>query len=147
MDKMPDYVGRWLVDGDRGHIDALGGKDKYELVSLVFNHGHFTFFIDERKPINNLTERVKGRIYDALGEACFEGEIIRDIGKDTIKFVKRYNKNVVDKGLTVDEISYLGEGKLKTGFFGSYFMKIAPGNRFEWKGRFIMKRYIGENVN
>jgi len=95
MDKMPDYIGRWLVDGDRGHIDALGGKDKYELVSLVFNHGHFTFFIDERKSINNLTERVKGRIYDALGEASFEGEIIRDIGKDTIKFVKRYNKNVL----------------------------------------------------
>lgn len=147
MNKMPDYIGRWFVDDDREHINALGGKDKYELVSLVFNHGHFTFFIDERKSINNLTERVKGRIYDALGEASFEGKLARGVGKDIITFVKKYNKDVVNEGLTVDKIPYLGEGKIETGFFGSYFMKIALGNRFEWKGKFLMKRYAGGNVN
>ena len=96
MDKMPDYIGRWLVDDDREHINALGGKNKYELVKLVFYHGHFTFFIDERKSINNLTERVKGRIYDALGEASFEGKLARGVGKDIITFVKKYNKDVVN---------------------------------------------------
>lgn len=148
MDKMPDYVGSWLVEGgDKEHIDALGGKDKYELISLVFNHGHFTFFIDERKHFNDLEEVISGKIYDALGESSFEGKLIRGATKDSIEFFKRYDKNVVDMGLTLDEIPYLGEGKFETGFFGNYFMKIAPGNRFEWKGKFLMKRYIGENMN
>lgn len=143
MNKTPDYIGTWLVDGDKEHINVFGDL-KYELLKLVFGHGRFTFFIDERKPLYNLTEMVKGRIYDSLGEASFEGEIIKGIGKDVIKFVKKYNKNIVDEGLTVDEIPYFAEGNINTGFFGQYFMKKSPGNNVrEWKGRFFMKKYNG----
>ena len=133
MDRIPDYIGNWAVDGDPKfeHIPTL--------VSLGF--GRFELFIDEKIKTNGIT-KIKGIITDYYGEATFEGEL----EEKTIRFVKRYNKEIVESGKSVDEIPYEGQ-KIKEGFYkGTYNMKGGQkGNPNEWNGQFVL--FVNPEIN
>ena len=45
MNKKPDYIGTWLVEGDKEHIARFGGDLNYEFAKLIFGAGFFRFFL------------------------------------------------------------------------------------------------------
>ncbi len=146
MSRMPDYIGRWLLDEDRNHYDAIFKDSDYDSNKLLFDGGFFRLFITGRKKISNLEEGIYGIILDSIGLASFSGKVERGEEKDRIAFIKRYEKEAVDAGLSIGEIPYVGEGKLNICFSGHYIMK--EENR-EWKAGFRMIKYegIGSEMN
>jgi hypothetical protein len=133
MKKKPDFMGNFMLleDEEQQRIrEKYAGITKEMYIERVrLGCGFFSMFIEEREKKGDL-EIISGRITDNYGEAIFTGEL----GKDFIKFVKRYYEG--DSGMDC-EIPYEAKlDNLSKIFLGKYFMRE---EKESWHGIFILQ--------
>ena len=140
-----DYM---LADDVQQQTVRLNGEgltvDRYKQLSAR-GWGVFWMFIDART-ISGEVELVTGRIFDNQNEgrwATFDGRLWRD----SFCFVKRYPITERMPSSLLEEIPYTGRQTPDGTFQGTYLMKVGLGNRVEWRGQFVLKRYVDPRQN
>ncbi len=131
MIRSPDYEGSWLDKNPV--ITYLGG-----------GYGKFFMFIDEKEKSNDGRIGISGTIEDQFGTSTFQGELT----DKTIKFVKEYFPEAIERGAASDKIEYEGT-KIGDRFEGRYIVRngISQGKRDDWSNTFYMEKFIDPSLN